>query len=369
MPRLKKKDDTKELQKALVAPEVEDDDDDDELPTHIDPNDLIPSGSTHLNLACTDTPFGAYKKGRIVNSIGDSDTAKSLLGLTLIAAVANDKRFDDYLLILDDIEEALEINIKKMFGTKTKDRIDTKTYHSNTIEQWYVNQMKAIKTGRPFIYITDSFDYLDSEDSIERAKKLVSQVEKDGESDGKTGYGMEKAKMVRKIFRSLKQDFKRTESLSYIISQTSVDIRPVAHGKKVRQCGDALKFACHHEQWLSRITALKNGGVQIGNLVQAKLGKNRMTGKKRFAQFPVYDGYGVDDVTSMVNFLTEYDRIKPSGTGITCPDLFPNERFSKKDFIAMIERDCLERELQLLMKDQWDKIEESLKLDRKPRWE
>jgi RecA/RadA recombinase len=368
MPKLKKKNEIEDLKKSLQAPDKEEEKDDDELPTNINPDDLIPTGSTYLNLACSDNPFGGYMKGRIVNVIGDSDTAKSFCALTTIAAMANEKRFKDYSFFVDDVEEALLINIRKMFGDKTADRIDTKTYHSNTIEQWFANQMKAIQNKKPFIYITDSFDALDSEAAIERSNEVAKQIEKNGESDGKGSYKVEKAKGVRQILRAIKGDIKKTESLSLIISQSQTDLRPMMHGKKTRACGEALKFYCTHEIWLNRMGKLKDKEIEIGSLIQAKLGKNRVTGKKRNAVFPVYYDYGVDDIVSCLNYLIDAKRILTvSKQTISCPDL--NFEGLKAALVNKIETERLEKEIQLLMKDEWDKVEESVKLNRKPRWE
>ena len=50
--------------------------------------DLLPTGSTLLNLACADSPFGGYSMGSIVNLVSDSDVGKSILAMTTIADIA-----------------------------------------------------------------------------------------------------------------------------------------------------------------------------------------------------------------------------------------------------------------------------------------
>jgi RecA/RadA recombinase len=258
-------------------------------------------------------------------------------------------------------------------------RIDCTKYHSDTIEDWYTNQMRAIREGKPFIYITDSFDALDSIDAQKRGEAIIKQSMKknkasenasdDGdekEEKEKGSYKTEKAKMLKQIFRSLKGDIAKTESLSLIISQTMADLRPMARGKKTRACGDTLKFYSTHEIWLSRIKKLTDKDLEIGNLIQAKLGKNRLTGKKRQAIFPVYTDYGVDDIVSCLNFLIDSGRITREKNTFTLKEL--NLSGSKGDIISNIELKNLERELKLVMWDEWKKIEDSVKLDRKPRW-
>jgi RecA/RadA recombinase len=84
MPKLKAKNDMEELKKAITAPETSEGYDDEDEPPYTE-DDLIPTGSTHLNLACSENPFGGFRKGRIVNIIGDSDTAKTYECLTSAA--------------------------------------------------------------------------------------------------------------------------------------------------------------------------------------------------------------------------------------------------------------------------------------------
>jgi len=376
MPTLKKKNDMDELKNAITAPETSEGYEDDDEPAYTK-DDLIPTGSTHLNLACSNNPFGGFRKGRIVNIIGDSDTAKTYECLTTVAEVANDPRFKDYSLYLDDIEEGLSINIKKCFGGVAASRIDPKKYHSNTIEDWFANQMRAIREGKPFIYITDSFDALDSIDAQKRGEAIIKQSMKknkenspedsdDKEEKEKGSYKTEKAKMLKQIFRTLKSDITKTESLFLIISHTMVDLRPMARGKKTRACGDTLKFFSTHEIWLNRIKKLTEKDLEIGNLIQAKFGKNRLTGKKRMAVFPVYTDYGVDDIVSCLNFLIDSGRITREKNTFTCKEF--DFSGSKAGMISHIENNNLEREMKLVMWDEWKKIEDSVKLNRKPRW-
>ena len=77
----------------------------------VDPDWLIPTGSTLLNCACSDLHTGGYGIGKITNLIGDSSSGKSLLALTSFAEVAMYTRYDDYRLIYDDVEAALEFNL------------------------------------------------------------------------------------------------------------------------------------------------------------------------------------------------------------------------------------------------------------------
>ena len=94
-PKIKKikkkiKDATKSFEKSskkkLIAPDTSMD---------IDPNDLVPTGSTTFNLECSGHVEGAFKIGKMVNVIGDSHAGKTLFALSVLAECTKLKRFDN----------------------------------------------------------------------------------------------------------------------------------------------------------------------------------------------------------------------------------------------------------------------------------
>ena len=87
------------------------------------PENLIPTGSTILNCILSDNAFGGYRKGSIVNLIGDSSSGKSLLSFTAFAAVSQLPEFDEYQLYYVYAEAGQSFNVEKLFGKKTAERI------------------------------------------------------------------------------------------------------------------------------------------------------------------------------------------------------------------------------------------------------
>ena len=69
----------------------------------LDPEYLIPTGSTLLNCACADNPWAGYGLGKLVNLIGDSSAGKTFLALTCLADACLLDRFNDYRIIYDKI--------------------------------------------------------------------------------------------------------------------------------------------------------------------------------------------------------------------------------------------------------------------------
>ena len=333
--------------------------------------DLIPTGSVMLNLACSDQIDGGYGLGKIVNLIGDSSTGKTLLALSMLAEVAGLKRFNDYRLIFDDAEMALEFDMEYLFGKKIVKRIETDII-SDTIEEWYGNVLRTIKKGKPFIYVLDSFDSITSEAEQERGKKYEktkAQLAAERKGKKKKGsYKTEKPRMASEILRVIGGKIADNKSLVFIISQTRDNIGFGAMFQpKTRSGGKALKFYCTHEIWLAVGKAVKSKERDIGNAVMAKVSKNKLTGKKREIEFPIYYDYGADDISSCVDFLVKEEYWKKAEKKIKVPEF--SFEGSRRRLIYHIEDETLEKDLFNLTGTVWNEIEESLRLDRKKKYE
>lgn len=322
---------------------------------------LIPSGSTLLNLACSDDYQGAYSIGKVINIIGDSSSGKSFLALSCLAECSMIKPFDEYDLYYDDAEDALEFDIKKLFGEKLSNRLILSS-NSDTIEDFYGNIIKVIKKDKPFIYILDSLDSVSSVDEQKRAEVYGSGKIPDG------SYKMDKPKLVSEILRVITRDIKQKEALVAIVSQTRDNIGFGAMFKpKVRSGGTALKFYCCHEMWLAIRSPMKEKNREIGVVTQAKVTKNKLTGKKnRTVNFPINYFYGIDDITSCVNFLVEEKYWEKNKSKIIAKE-FDIEATEKK-LVAEIEEKNLENDLRLIVADVWKNIENEIQPDRKSKY-
>ncbi|KXH69818.1 MAG: hypothetical protein AM326_01725 [Candidatus Thorarchaeota archaeon SMTZ-45] len=330
----------------------------------VDPDWLVPTGSTLLNCACSDYAVGGYGIGKLVNLIGDSSSGKSLLALTSFAEMAMYTKWDDYRLIYDDVEAALEFNINYLFGSDIGTRIETNVT-SDTIQDFYGNIVKALKDGRPFIYILDSLDALTSLEEVDRAMK-VAGLKKQTAKEAQTGsYKTEKAKLVSEILRVTAREIKSTEALVIIISQTR-DNLGFGFTSKTRSGGRALKFYSSHEMWLSIKETFKKKSREIGVGSNAKITKNKLTGKRRDVDIPIYYDYGVDDLSANIEFLlAEGIWVKEKQT-ISADHL--NLSGTKDKLIRDIESNNLESVVAELVGSTWHTIEEDLRLNRKRKY-
>ena len=337
---------------------------------------LIPSGVTLVNCQYSDRYDGGYRPGTFINKIGDSSAGKTIESLTCFAAVACDHRFDDYNLILDEAEYGEDFDKEKLFGKRLLKRLKAPAYdaegrpvYSNTVQDFHMHIKDHVDSGRPFIYVLDSWDAIDSEEDLKVLEKSRKSWKKGGKAEG--SYGAAKAKQASAILRNVKGDIAKTKSLVIIISQTRDKMNAGAfEKKKTRSGGKALKFYCWQEQWMylgAKITkAVHEIKYQIGVNTISITEKNRETGKLRKVTYPIYYDLGIDDVGANIAYLLEMKYIKMKKNTLVVPEL----RFegSKTSLIAYVEKNNLEKKLARMVGKCWVEHEDSLKLNRKPRF-
>ena len=327
----------------------------------INPDLLLPSGSTLLNCACSDNAEGAFRKGTIVNLIGDSSSGKSLLACTCLAEMHMSSKFDDYVLYYDDVEAGLQFDMSYLFGENFEDRIINRC--TDTVEEFYQDLLNLISSGEKFVYILDSLDALTIKEELKRAK----QIQDTGEASG--SYKAEKAKMLKEVIRVCVREIKKTDSMVIIISQV-IDNLGFGFTTKTRAGGNALKHFCSLEIWLKALgeitKTVNNKKRVIGNMTEAKITKNRLTGKRREAPISIYYDYGVDDIKENILYLVS-EAIFPKRKNTIIAEELGIEGTIEK-IIKQIELNGMQNDLQALVGKTWLEIEESLKLGRKQKY-
>lgn len=333
------------------------------------------TGSVLLNLACSDNVYGGYGIGKMVNLIGDSSSGKTLLALSAFAEMVQNSWFNDYACVYDDVEASLEFDLVKMFGKKTSERIispqnalkcnEEVIKREGTIQEFQTDIFSKLSEDSPFLWVLDSLDALTAKEEIDRVEKEIKLREKGKESD-KGSYRMEKPKVISEILRQIIRRLNRSKSGLIIISQTRDNINPLSFETKTRSGGRALRFYCTHEIWLTIKEKILSKNRVVGVKVKAKVTKNKLTGKLRNVEFPIYYDYGVDNVGSCIDFLVEEKYWNQKGNTIIAESL--ELEGTRQKLIKQIEENCMENKLFLETEKAWLEIEESLKLNRKPKY-
>lgn len=353
-------------------------------------SDLLSTGSTLLNLGCTGDPRGGFSKGLFFFIVGDSQSGKTFLSLTCFAEAALNPAFADYRLIFDDAENGALMNIERFFGKAVADRVEPPAIdkkgnpiNSRFIEEFYGNLYDALHDKRPCIYVLDSMDALTSTSEEKKFKEKQAAILKG--RDAKSGapgqwvfkgdYGDGKAKINSRSLRSCVADLRDTGSILIIINQTRDNINAgMFDPKKIRSGGKSLTFYAHLELWSSlgpKIKKLVRGKQHVvGVTARVNIRKNRIAGKDRTVEVPIFYNYGIDDIRGCINFLVSNKQWNCSSSGlIDSGNDLGLEPMKEKKLIREIEKQGLEMDLRYVTADCWRAIEQELTDERKPRYQ
>jgi len=339
--------------------------------------DLLSSGSTMVNLAATGRTVGCFAKGHYYWFVGDSTSGKTWLALSVFAEATLREEFDDYRLIYDNSEDGALMDIERFFGTKVMERIEppagTKEdpQYSEITEDLYFNIDDAVEDGRPFIYIIDSLDALETNEDRKKFKELKKHRQSRSNKKISGSYGMTKAKVNSAFMRRIVNGCRKTKSIVIVISQTRDNPGFGAQfNPKTAAGGRSLKFYATLEMWTSvrgkvkRIIRGKKRNIGIYSRVQFK--KNRVTGRDRTVVIPIYPSLGIDDIGSCVNFLQEEKHWKGTESRIKAKEFdFDGD---KEDLIKEIEQNGQEKKLKAIVKKVWQEIEFASRVERKSRY-
>jgi RecA/RadA recombinase len=338
--------------------------------TGIPSRKLLSTGSTLLNLACSGRGIGGLYKSCYALIVGDSDSGKTMLSMTILAEAHRNKRFDEYRFIHDNPEGGAMMDISTFFGQGVADRLEEPPRGtSQWAEDFYYNMDDLFKARVPFIYILDSMDVLDCRDD---AKKFESKKKaRDTNKEESGSYGMAKAKLNSENLRRVRGRLEKSGSILIILSQSRDSVGFGAKfNPKTRAGGRALKFYTRLELWTSVKGQIKKTirgkPREMGIISRVQIKKNHVTGKKRTVDIPIYHSFGIDDLGSCVDYLIEEKHWKGTKEKVVAPEF--EFKGPKEQLIRLIEKNDREKELQDLVAEVWDAIESATAVKRKQRY-
>ena len=345
--------------------------------------DLLKTGSTVLDLAISGRRGGGFSKGRYFWMVGDSSSGKTFLMLTCLAEAAANPEFNDYRFIYDNVEDGALMDFGQYFGSRMAARVeppectkDGEPLYSTTIEEFYFNLDDALveaEGGQPFIYLLDSMDALGSDygdKKFQEAKKAHR-----GNTTAKGDYGDGKAKINSTAIRRVITRLQDTGSILIVLSQTRDDIGAgIFEEQQTHAGGHALKFYATVQLWSSvgaRIKrTVKERELVVGVNCRVRVRKNRITGKEREAMIPIYFDTGIDDIGSMVDFLTHWKFWKKAKGGtIDATEDFDDVKMRREDLIRWLEENDLREDLEDIVQAAWAHIEARVTVARKSKYE
>jgi RecA/RadA recombinase len=338
------------------------------------PGDYLSTGFRPLNLAASGRLSGGVPKGTCILLMGATDSGKTIEGHTLLAEACNNPNFQGYRVICNNPERGAMPSLMKLFGTKLESKIEW--VYSETVEGFYYDLDNACKAGKPFVYLLDSMDALDSEeqDQIFEAKKKFHEGRTKAKPKG--SYKVGKAKVNSEWLKRAIVRLPKTGSILIIIAQGRVNLDPYSADKLTRAGGVSLSFYSTMEFRFSVKSKIKREVREkdriIGTLSRVRVKRTRATGKDRTVLMPIYNSVGIDDTGGCIDYLVEEGHWKAKGKD-------PEKRIIKagefeftgnrEALVRLIEDLDAEKELGRLVKKVWQDIENQCAVKRKSRYE
>lgn len=308
---------------------------------------FIPSGCTLLDCVLG----GGWAEGRYANIVGDSSAGKTLLAIEA-AAQFRRKYGKKGRVYYAESEAAFDEDYAESLGMDV-DGIDFPEVDSvedvhEDIERILAKQDASV----PKLYVIDSMD------------SLTDRAEQKRSIDEGT-YGMTKQKVIGQMLRRLIRPIRDGNMTLFIVSQVRENIG-VTFGEKLRRSGGkALDFYASQIVWLSKLGTKKRTvqGVERAVYidVRAKAKKNKVGPPFREVDFPIYFGYGIDDLQASLEFLIKVKMTKLVGL----------EESKAKTLLSRIwkmlpaDYDPQCADAREAVKEAWEKIESGFEIPRK----
>lgn len=342
--------------------------------------DRLSLGNTILNLAVSGHADWGFGKGQYLWVVGDSSSGKTWLAFQILAEAARNPNFKGHRFIYDNAENGALFDVAEYFGAEVERRMEPprgtckKPRFSTTVEELYYWLYDATHDAkdRPFIYVIDSMDALDSESDEE--KFLEHKAAFESGKDAKGSFAISKAKVNSMNIKRVISRLPRNGSMLIVLNQTRDKIGS-AVPMKTSAGGRALKFYAHAELWSSVRGDVSNsvlGKERVrGAYVQFDVKKNRISGRDIKVTVPFLWKHGFDETGACVDFLIEEKRWKKNKDTFAVsvgPD-FPKQSSSREQLIQYIEEsEDREKKLRAITQFRWKEIAEATRVKRKKRY-
>ncbi|MBI2623985.1 recombinase RecA [Candidatus Parcubacteria bacterium] len=263
--------------------------------------DAIPTGSFSLDLALG---VNGVPKGRIVEIFGPESSGKTTLALHIVAQAQ--KRGG--LAAFVDAEHALDPEYAKRIGVNINDLL-----------------VSQPSTGEEALDIVETLVKSEAVDVIvvDSVAALTPRAEIEGEM-GESHMGLQ-ARLMSQALRKLTAIVAKAGVTVIFINQIRMQIGIVFGNPETTTGGKALKFYASVRIDVRRAAQIKKGEAIVGNLVKAKVVKNKVAPPFRTAEFAILYNEGISWEADVVNSAIRYGVIRKAGSWL----LWENERLGQ----------------------------------------
>lgn len=309
----------------------------------------VSTGCTVLDLAIADQLPGGFPAGRISHVFGRESTAKTVLATEPLGSVQR----KGGIAYFEDSELSFDLSRAALFGVDVENEDLWRYKTPQSIEELFDEDIaEAIEEAES---MPISMMSVDSLTALPSAAEIGNDLTKQE-------YGTLRAKQLSRAFRNYWGRLGQSGLAILFVDQAKADLsNPFSRGRKDTVAGGrALKFFSSVRIELKHFGAVKNSkkrvvGVDIG----FKLVKNKVGPPFREGSFRLYFDYGIDDVTTNLQWLKQ--EILPKARGKKAYKL--GEMGLDDDFagsldetVEYVEANNLEGELREVVEAVWKEV-------------
>ena len=251
--------------------------------------DAISTGIVTLDMALG---VGGVPRGRVVEIFGPESSGKTTLTLNIIAQAQRQGGVAAFI----DAEHSFDPHYASVLGVNVKDLLVSQP---DTGEQALEIAETLVRSNAVDVVVIDS------------VAALTPRAEIEGQM-GDSFVGLQ-ARLMSQALRKLTGTISKTKTCVVFINQLREKIGVMYGNPETTTGGRALKFYSSVRIDLRRIAPIKKADQMVGNVVRAKIVKNKVAPPFRESEFEIYYNSGVSYEGSLIDAAVKLGIINRAG--------------------------------------------------------